>query len=168
MELLRAFTSNRVVMTFAKQFCGICDIDVVKSRFDSFSVQGFCRRVLFECLMLDTPESLSLYLELRSAVDSCQVRACTASAAAWDFRLIRSYYAQRSCLVNDDAPRVLNMELLAYLNELLEKHTHDENLSMEHRDSLQKNFFSVLYDRSFLSGAVLNESDSGGDMMDLG
>jgi hypothetical protein len=120
LDLIASFTDDQKVLAFAQHICEVGESSSNRDPLGPFSVPGFCRRVLHECLMLDTQEALPLYLALRSAITSVQAGRRSAVPFVWDFRLIRSYYEQRRRLVPDSSPRLLNTEIVAYLNELLE------------------------------------------------
>ena len=120
LDLVSSFTDDKKILAFAKHFCGIGMAGSGLATEDPFLIEGFCRRVLFESLMLDTQEALPMYLFLRNASNCADPMARSSVFAAWDFRLIKSYYANRNVLVEESTPRILNVELVVYLNELLE------------------------------------------------
>lgn len=125
MDLVASFTDDKSILAFAKHFCRIDEAGSSSSASsDPFTVEGFCRRVLFETLMGDTQEALPLYLVLRNATDSVGSGSRLGVFISWDFRLIRSYYTFRPLLVEESSPGILNRELVAYLNELLELAFH--------------------------------------------
>lgn len=120
LDLIASFTDDEKVLAFARHLCDVGGSFECTKNHGPFSVAGFCSRVLHECLLLDTQEALPLYLAIRSAIVSVQAGLRCSVPFIWDFRLIRSYYEQRRRLVADESPRLLNSELVAYLNELLE------------------------------------------------
>lgn len=114
LDLVASFTEDPKVLAFAQYLCGNEDQTSTPGEQNPFTVAGFCTRVLHECLSLDTEEALPLYLSLRCAVGPCTF--CPHSV--WDCRLIRSYYENRSRTVSGSSPRLLNNEIIAYINEL--------------------------------------------------
>ena len=118
LDLIASFTDDRKVLAFAQHLCDLSEPTSKNS--GPFSIPGFCSRVLHECLMLDTQEALPLYLAIRSSITSIQASGRTVVPFIWDFRLIRSYYEKRRRLVQDNVPRLLNSELVAYLIGMLE------------------------------------------------
>jgi hypothetical protein len=132
MDLVASFTDDKSILAFAKHFCGIGEAASSSSATsDPFTVEGFCRRVLFESLMVDTQEALPLYLVLRNAIDCLGSGSGFGVFISWDFRLIRSYYSFRHLLVGENSPGILNRELVAYLNELLERSFHRKQIKIE-------------------------------------
>jgi hypothetical protein len=122
MTLVASFTDDQKTVAFAKHFCGIGQFDVASGSAASspFTDEGFRRRLLFESLMRDTQEALPLYLALRTTIESAACGGRADVFPSWDFRLIKSYYAHRHRLTEDSSPRILNMEIMAHLCEMLE------------------------------------------------
>eukprot|EP00934_Nitzschia_sp_Nitz4_P000741 Nitzschia sp. Nitz4//scaffold57_size113557//99271//106700//NITZ4_004008-RA/size113557-processed-gene-0.20-mRNA-1//1//CDS//3329554897//741//frame0 len=171
MELIRSFTGDSVVLEFAKHFCGMKDNTTNAMSGNFFSIRGFCQRVLFECLMMDTSEVLPIYLALRSAIGNLQARTQTAVFIAWDFRLTRSYYAHRSNLVRDNSHRLMNMGLLAYLNELLEVNLDKTSLGSTEKQQIKSALLSVLHKHPIQAPSHLMVSSatmSSTDAMEIG
>lgn len=121
MNLISSFTNNPSLLAFAKHFCGLMGEPSKTSHTEPFSLQGFCRTILYECLVLDSQEAIPLYLSLRTDATCCHQSPVARTAAAWTFRLIQSYYMWRSRVVGDDVPCLLNSELLMYLTNMLEQ-----------------------------------------------
>lgn len=120
LDLISSFTDDQKVLAFAKHLCDVGQSHSRLSLTGPFSVEGFCSRVLHECLLLDSEEALPLYVALRNAILSVQAGISSAVPYVWDFRMIRAYYEQRHRIVPDTSPRLLNSEIVAYLCELLE------------------------------------------------
>lgn len=125
LDLVASFTEDPKVVAFAKYLCATANQTTNQGAHNPFSVPGFCTRVLHECLSLDTEEALPLYLSLR-----CAVEASTSHPhSIWDCRLIRSYYENRRRIVSDSSPRLLNTEIVAYINELTQRRLAKERVT---------------------------------------
>lgn len=166
LDLVSSFTNDKAILAFAKHFCGIGLSGSGANSGDPFTVEGFCRRVLFESLMLDTQEALPLYLFLRNAINVADPKARTSIFAAWDFRLIKSYYVFRRLLVSEATPRILNVELVVYLNELLER-TMNSKASGGAPLSILDGPRAILYGFPLHEGAEIETEGELSDAMDL-
>jgi hypothetical protein len=172
LDLIASFTDDQKVLAFAQHICEVGESSSNRDPLGPFSVPGFCRRVLHECLMLDTQEALPLYLALRSAITSVQAGRRSAVPFVWDFRLIRSYYEQRRRLVPDSSPRLLNTEIVAYLNELLENalitgSAPGKKMARKSPMQLTDGSLSIYYGIPLDGCAELKPSSSVRDSMDL-
>lgn len=164
MDLIASFTDDQKVLAFAQHLCDVGGSFSSAKPPGPFSVAGFCSRVLHECLMLDTEEALPLYLAIRSAVVSVQAGVRSAVPFIWDFRLIRSYYEERRRLVPDGSPRLLNSELVTYLNELMENAIAQEASTGEKaKDGPLSIYYDVPIDSDLKSLSISKDSD----IMDL-
>ncbi len=162
-DLVASFTDDKTVLAFAKHFCGIGEIEpLCRTSEDPFTVEGFCRRVLFESLMYDTQQVLPLYLVLRDAVDCIDSGARSSAFVVWDFRLIRTYYTCRPLLVDESKPGILNVEVITYLNEMVERTLHTKTIK---NPALSDGLMSILYDHP-ITVPVLSLSCEC-DLMDL-
>jgi anaphase-promoting complex subunit 1 len=138
LELIAPFTDDQRVLAFAKHFCDFCEPETRK-HFSRPSIAQFCSQVLHECFLHDTQRAIPLYLALRSTIDMINAESGSRVASAWDFRLIRTYYQEKSLGVGAKGSNgLLNCELVAYLIELFENALSHGNLN----DGL----LSVFYD----------------------
>lgn len=171
MELVSSFTDDKAILGFAKHFCGIDLGEKDNATGNPFSLEGFCRRVLFESLMLDTQEACQLYLYLRNAIHCADVSGRSSVCAAWDFRLVRSYYSFRCSLVHDSTPRILNTELVAYLIEMLERTMKLKAMkrgALINIETLEQGQCAILYDLPIPQVTCKLGEESGiSDSMDL-
>lgn len=163
-NVIESFTDDQKVLAFSRYFCDAGDIQQNTSLSGPFSVSGFCRRVLHECLVLDTEEALPIYLALRSVVDNVYSGTCSPVPFAWDFRLIRSYYEQRPSLLKGNSPRLLNCELVSYLVDMFENTLRKANDKFVNSDSIVPSGGS---ETVFYSIPTINDQDQGSDRMDL-
>jgi hypothetical protein len=120
LQVIESFTDDQKVLAFSRHMCDANEMQQKASLSGPFSVSGFCRRVLHECLVLDTEEALPIYLALRSAIENTESGTCSVIPFVWDFRLIRSYYENRPRLLSEECPRLLNCELVSYLVDMFE------------------------------------------------
>lgn len=165
MDLVASFTDDKTILAFAKHFCGIRETEPVNGVADDpFTIEGFCRRVLFEALMHDTQEALPIYLLLRNAVDSINSESRYSTFVAWDFRLIRSYYSFRSFLVDESEPGMLNVEIVSYLNELVERTFHSKTIK---NPGSSNGPMAILYDHPITFGVSTRSPLCDSDSMDL-
>jgi len=152
LNLVMSFTDDRKILAFAKHFCGIGrSLDATNSSAASspFTDEGFRRRLLFEALMRDTQEALPLYLALCNAIEcSTWGGSQTDAFVSWDFRLIKSYYANRHLLTDDSTPKIINTEIMAHLFEILEGTLQRLSSVRAERDDhlLDNGPLSVLYE----------------------
>jgi hypothetical protein len=174
LDLIASFTDDQKVLAFAQHLCDVGGSFSSAKPPGPFSVAGFCSRVLHECLILDTEEALPLYLAVRSAIVSVQAGVRSAVPFVWDFRLIRSYYEQRRRLVPDSSPRLLNSELVTYLNELLENalrqpgpNTLDSTTPKDDTLHLRDGSLSIYYDVPIGTDLTTESLSNVGDSMDL-
>jgi hypothetical protein len=172
MDLVASFTDDKSILAFAKHFCGIGEAGSSSSApSDPFTVEGFCRRVLFETLTVDTQEALPLYLVLRNAIDCIGSGSRFGVFISWDFRLIRSYYTFRPLLVGESSPGILNRELVAYLNELLERSFHVNQIKLKQSYPEAQDLdgpMSILFDHPPVVEAQMGlQSVGSSDTMDL-
>ena len=173
MDLIASFSDDSTVLSFAKHFCGINKARGDTMTVEPFSLEGFCTWVLFECLVQDTPEAISLYLALRAAIKRAQSGCQSALSVVWDFRLIRSYYNWRARVVEERSPRILNSELVAYLYELLEKSMRETSPRSNEKESERSTSvmlgpLSTMYDVPFGMPEGFNPGFYSDDRMDLG
>ena len=134
-NVIESFTDDQRVLAFSRYICDAGEIQQNTSLSGPFSIPGFCRRVLHECLVLDTEEALPIYLALRSVVDSVDSGSCSPVPFVWDLRLIRSYYEQRPKLFTANSPRFLNCELVSYLVDMFENTLKKANNKSAKQDS---------------------------------
>jgi hypothetical protein len=125
LQVIESFTDDQKVLAFSRHLCDVGEMQGKTSLSGPFSVSGFCRRVLHECLVLDTEEALPIYLALRSVIGNVESGTCSVVPFVWDFRLIRSYYENRPRLLAEQCPRLLNCELVSYLVDLFESALRD-------------------------------------------
>jgi len=115
-KLVETFSEDPEILAYSHYLC-----DETSRRPLSW-VPRFCARVLQECLTTNTEEALPLYLELRSSVEAMRDGFASSAEAAWDVRLIRTYYESRSRIfVGSTSTRLLSAEFVSLLNELAEK-----------------------------------------------
>ena len=165
LNLVKSFTDDQRILTFAKHLCGVAASGVPSSSAAScpFTEEGFRRRLLFESLMRDTQEALPLYLALCSAIQCAPCGSRTEGFVSWDFRLIKSYYASRQLLTDDSTPRIINTEIMAHLFEMLEsKFQKIASMAFQHHPLLDNGPLSVLYEYP-----VYPPVTAAGDTMDL-
>jgi len=113
--------------------------------------------------MRDTQEALPLYLALCNAIQCVACGRRTEGFVSWDFRLIKSYYANRQLLTDDSTPRIINTEIMAHLFEMLEsKFQKTSSLTSQHNPLLDNGPLSVLYEYP-----VYTPVTATGDTMDL-
>jgi anaphase-promoting complex subunit 1 len=112
-KLVEAFTENPSVVAYSQYLCED------SSRPLSW-VSNFCTRILEQCLRNNTIEALSLYLKLKSSVVAMKEDCPASIDAAWDTRLIRTYYAH-STISGSSTTRLLSAEFVSTLNELVEQ-----------------------------------------------
>jgi anaphase-promoting complex subunit 1 len=146
MHEIRAFTTDPLILSFAKHFCDDSPTTSRKGTTGPFTLSEFFRRVLHECFMTDKQEALPLYITLRSAISSSwHGGSCPPVTTAWDFRLIRSFCEARpkdgsvnTVPSGSTSKRLLNCELVAYLIELLES-------KLTSMDTISPSFASIFY-----------------------
>jgi Anaphase-promoting complex sub unit 1 C-terminal domain len=165
LNLVMSFTDDQRILAFAKHFCGIAASGVSPSSAASypFAEEGFRRRLLFESLMRDTQEALPLYLALCNAIEWIACVGRTEAFVSWDFRLIKSYYANRQLLTDDSTPRIINTEIMAHLFEMLESRFQGmSSLNFEQHPLVDNGPLSVLYEYPLYPPVMAT-----GDTMDL-
>ena len=155
---MSSFTEDKNVLGFAEHICGLGGYFGPEAA-DPFSLTGFCRRALHESLVLDTQDTLPLYLYLRGAIDSI-ASSRSPVPFVWDFRLIRAYYQHRHRIVGNGNPRLINPELLAYLCEMLEQAL----LGRHRKSSIKSERLSTYYAAPLISRI---ENEAASDNMDL-
>jgi hypothetical protein len=122
--LIEGCTDDPMIVASSQYLCDEATSLRVRERRGSLSwVPDFCARVLHECLSNDTKETLPLYLKLRSSVEAMRDDFPASVEAAWDVRLIRTYYEAHSRLTSSKgaATRLLSAEFVSVLNELVEQ-----------------------------------------------
>ena len=114
-KLVEVFTENPSVVAYSQYLC-----EDSSGRPLSW-VSNFCTRILEQCLRNNTIEALSLYLKLRSSVEAMKEDCPASIDAAWDARLIRTYYEACSRISGLSTTRLLSAEFVFTLNELVEQ-----------------------------------------------
>lgn len=153
LDLIASFTNDERVLAFAKHICGV-GMELNNLPYEQhFSVSVFFSRVLNECLLLDTDEALPMYLALHNAAASGPV-CCI--PVVWDFRLVLAYYRHRQRLVPDDTPRLLNCELMTFLNEMFESALCQRSNEDENGKNRANNALAVYYDLPILTTVADN------------
>uniref|UniRef100_A0A7S4MEE8 Anaphase-promoting complex subunit 1 C-terminal domain-containing protein n=1 Tax=Odontella aurita TaxID=265563 RepID=A0A7S4MEE8_9STRA len=130
LDLIQAFTEDPMLLAYAKHLCQTAMGQVNASKWvivqnrealiSRVSTEKFCTEILHECLTLDKPEALPLYLSLRNSLIAIE-DVMSDSMGVWDMRLVRSYYQARQHLGNPSPSSVplLGLEYVILFEEYL-------------------------------------------------
>ena len=123
LDLVRSFTEDPRVVSFAQYFCSLgqqSKSSKSKASNGPFSLSQFCSRILHQCMTYDSEEAIFLYLAIRSSIGVVAGESSGSGRSVWDYRLIRSYFQRRPSICLNSPPKLLNEELVMYLCDMFE------------------------------------------------